>query len=82
MLRFVETKVAKEKYMVQEKPINIWNVDVENKVISELVETKTNSRYLIGYLGKVVRPLRSFLLIFFCLQKQILPEGIFRQLCL
>ena len=31
-------------------PLNIWDVNVDNLVISILVETKTNSKYLIGYL--------------------------------
>ena len=39
-----------------EKPIKIWNVNFDN-VISKLVETKTYSKYLIGYLDKVKRPL-------------------------
>ena len=43
--------------MVQKRPINIWDVDVYNTVISKLVKTKTNSKYLIGYLGNVIRPL-------------------------
>ena len=43
--------------MVQKRPINIWDVDVSNTVISKLVKTKTNSKYLIGYLGNVIRPL-------------------------
>ena len=43
--------------MVQKRPINIWDVDVYNTVISNLVKTKTNSKYLIGYLGNVIRPL-------------------------
>ena len=33
------------------------NVNVNNIVISKLSETKTNSKYLIGYLDKVIRPL-------------------------
>ena len=33
------------------------HVNVHNAVISKLVETKTNSKYLIGYLDKVIRPL-------------------------
>ena len=33
------------------------NVNVNDIVISDLIETKTNSKYLIGYLDKVVRPL-------------------------
>ena len=31
--------------------------NVDNVVISKLVETKTSSKYLIGYLDKVIRPL-------------------------
>ena len=43
--------------MVQKKPIKIWYVNDGNIVISKLIETKTNSKYLIGYLDKVIRPL-------------------------
>ena len=39
------------------KPINIWDGNVDNIVISKLVKTKTNSKYLIGYLDKIIRPL-------------------------
>ena len=55
MLRFGEAKVAKEIYYAAKKPINIWNVNVDNIVISELLERKINSKCLIGYLGKVIR---------------------------
>ena len=34
-----------------------WNVDADNIVISKLIKTKTNSRYFIRYLDKVIRPL-------------------------
>ena len=37
--------------------MKIWDVNVDNIVISKLVKTKTNSKYLIGYLDKAVRPL-------------------------
>ena len=57
MLRFGETKVAKEKCYGAKNPINIWDVNVDNILISKLVGTKTNSKYLIGYLDKVIRPL-------------------------
>ena len=43
--------------MVQKKTINIWDVNLDNIVILKLVETKTNSKYLVGYLDKVIRPL-------------------------
>ena len=56
MLRFGETKVTKEKFYAAKKPIKIWDVNVDNIVISKLVKTKTNSKHLIGY-SKVVRPL-------------------------
>ena len=55
MLRFGETKVTKEKFYVAKKPIKIWGVNVDNIVLSKLVETETNSKYLIGYLYKVIR---------------------------
>ena len=44
--------------MQQKKPIKISDVDVENIVISKLVKTKTNSKYLIGIkFDKAVTPL-------------------------
>ena len=63
MLRFGETKVTKEEfYDAKEKTIKIWDVDVNNVVISKLVERKNNSKYLIGYLDKFTR---SLILILF-----------------
>ena len=41
---------------------NIWDVNVDTIVIAKLVENKTNSKYLIGYLHKVIRPLVFILL--------------------
>ena len=32
-------------------------VNIDNKVFSKLFETKANSKYLIGYLDEVIRPL-------------------------
>ena len=57
MLRFGEKKVTKEKFYIVRKPIKIWYFNVNNIVISKLVQTKTNSKYLIGYLEKAIRPL-------------------------
>ena len=61
MLRFGETKVAKEKFygkkQIKKKKINIWHVNVDDIVISKLDEIKTNSKYLTGYLDKYIRPL-------------------------
>ena len=52
MLKFGETKVAKEEVYGAKKPIKIWDVDVDDIVISKLIETKNNSKYLIGYLDE------------------------------
>ena len=57
MLRFGETEIAKEKLYATKKRIKIWYVNVDNIVISNLIKTKTISKYLIGYLDKVIRPL-------------------------
>ena len=57
MLRFGETKVTKVNFYGGKKLINIWDVNVDNIVISKLVETKTNSKYLIGYFDKVITSL-------------------------
>ena len=43
--------------MRQKNPIDIWDVSVDNMVISKVVTIKTNSKYLIAYLVKVIRPL-------------------------
>ena len=43
--------------MVQKKNNKIWNVEVNNMVISNLTETNNNSKYLIGYLDEVIKPL-------------------------
>ena len=61
MLSFGESKLAKEKIYAVKKPINIWDVNVHDIIISRLIETKTNSKYFFGYLNKAVRTL---LLIF------------------
>ena len=57
MLRFGETKVTKEKFYAAKKTKRIWGVNVHNIVISKLVKAKSNSKYLIGYLDKAIRPL-------------------------
>ena len=49
MLRFGETKVTKEKFYAAKEPLEIWDVNVDNIVISKLVKAKTNSQYLNGY---------------------------------
>ena len=57
MMRFEETKVTKEKLYVAKKTRKIWDVNVDNIVILKSFKTKTNSKYLIGYLEKAIRPL-------------------------
>ena len=37
--------------------LQIWDVNVDNIAISKLTETKTYSKYLIGYLDNVIKPL-------------------------
>ena len=56
MLRLGETKVIKETFYVAKEPM-ISDANVDNIIISKVVETKTNSKYLIGYLYKCIRPL-------------------------
>ena len=53
-MRFGETKVIKEKHYAAKKPIYIWDVNIDNIVILKLIEAKTNSKYLIGYLDIVL----------------------------
>ena len=55
MVRFGEKEIAKEKFYAAKK---IWDINVDNLVISELVETKTNSKYMIQIkFHKAIRPL-------------------------
>ena len=63
MLRFGKIKVLKEKFY-GEKTIKVQNVNVDNIVVSKLIETKANSNYLAGYLDEVIRPL-----VFICLKQ-------------
>ena len=58
MVRFGEKEIAKEKFYAAKKPIKIQNVNIDNIVIWKLIETKTNSKYLIGIkFDKAIRPL-------------------------
>ena len=52
-----QTKVAKEEFYGGKEHINIWDVNYDNILISNLTETRNNSKYLIGYLNEVIRPL-------------------------
>ena len=55
MLRFDKTKVAEKEFYDTKKTIKVWNVGVDNIVISKLFETKNNSKYFFGYLDEVKR---------------------------
>ena len=44
MLRFEEPEIAKLKFYAAKKPIRIWDVNIDNTVISKLVKTTTNSK--------------------------------------
>ena len=58
MLRFGKTKIAKGKFYAAKKPIKICDVNVDNIVISKLIETKTNSKDLTGIkFDKTIKPL-------------------------
>ena len=52
MVKFGNTEIIKETFYAAKKTIEIWDVNVDNIVISKLVETKINSKYLIGYIDK------------------------------
>ena len=53
----------KKFYYAKKKKIKIkiWDVGVNNTVISKLIETKNTSKYLIAYLDEVIRPLALIL---------------------
>ena len=58
MLKCGEEEIAKEKFYASKKPTKIWDVNTDNIVVSKLVKTKTNSKYLIGIkYDKAIRPL-------------------------
>ena len=54
MLRFGKTKVATEEIYGAKKTIKIRDVNIDNIVISKLVETNNNSKYLTRYLDEVI----------------------------
>ena len=57
ILRFGKTKVVKEEFQRVKNLIKIWDVDVDNMVISKLIERKIEFKYFPGYLDEVIRPL-------------------------
>ena len=48
---------CKRNFFCCKKLMKILDVNVNNIVISKLVKTKTNFKYLIGYLNQDIRPL-------------------------
>ena len=57
MMKLGKTEIAKEQFYAANKPIQIWNINVDNIVTSRLVKAKNTSKYLIGYLDEDKRPL-------------------------
>ena len=47
IIRFNETKVAKEELHCAKKTINTWDVNVNNIVITKLIKIKKNSKNFI-----------------------------------
>ena len=57
-VEILRDKNAEEKFYAAKKPITIQDVNVDNIVISKLLETKTNSKYLIEIkFDETIRPL-------------------------
>ena len=58
MFRFGEKEIAKKKLYAGKKPIKIWDVNVDNIIVSKFVEAKTSSKYVMGIkFDKATRPL-------------------------
>ena len=55
MLTFGKTKETKEKFYAAKNGTKIWDVNIDNIVISKLVKTRTNSEYLVEYLDKAIK---------------------------
>ena len=53
-----DKKSKRKVFIGANKPIKVWHANAYNIVISKLIQTKTNSKYLIGIkFDKVLRPL-------------------------
>ena len=58
MVRFGGKEITKETFYAAKKTKKIWYVNVDNTVFSKLIETTTNSKYLIRIkFDKAIRPL-------------------------
>ena len=49
MLISISKNSTSKVLFCKKNPINIWDANADNIVISKLFITKTNSKYLIGY---------------------------------
>ena len=47
---------SKEEFYSAKESIKVWEFDADDIVISKLIETKNNFKYLIGNLDDVIRP--------------------------
>ena len=56
-MKLGKTEIAKEQFYVANKPIQIWNINVDTIVTSGLVKAKNTSKYLIRYLDEDTRRL-------------------------
>ena len=54
--RFRKISMKKEEFYGAKKSINIWD-NVDNIVISKSIKTQKRSKYLIGYLDDVIKPI-------------------------
>lgn len=54
-LRFAKINTVKDEFYRAKKLTKISDVNVDNIVISKLVETENNSKYLIGYFHDVYK---------------------------
>ena len=57
MLRFKEKIITKKKFYAAKTPIKHWDVNIYNVAISNLIETKFDSKSFIGYSDKAIMPL-------------------------
>ena len=55
ILVFGKIKVAKEEFYGAKKTKKIQDIGVDNAVVSKLIDTSNNSKYLIGYLDEIIR---------------------------
>ena len=62
LLIFGKRKIVKEEFCGTKMLIEIWDFNVDNIIISKLIETKNNFKSSIGYLHKVKGPLVLILL--------------------